>query len=39
LFFRKITYVRVGTRSVRVPASEVEKIIREGTVLAREPRR
>lgn len=36
---RKISYVRVGSRSIRIPAGEVEKLIERGFVPAREPRR
>ena len=31
IFDRKIAVVRVGTRAVRIPASEIERIILEGT--------
>jgi excisionase family DNA binding protein len=33
-----LEYVRVGKRSVRIPLSEVQRIIAEATVPAREPR-
>jgi len=33
---RRISKVRVGRRAVRVPAAEIERLIREGTVPARE---
>jgi excisionase family DNA binding protein len=36
---RKIGYVRVGSRAVRVPLAEVERLIAEGTIPAREERR
>ncbi len=39
LLHRKLSKVRVGARAVRIPATEVERIITEGTVPAREPRR
>ena len=32
---RKIAYVKVGKRAVRIPLSEAERIIREGYVPAR----
>jgi excisionase family DNA binding protein len=35
---RQLGYVRVGKRSIRVPLSEVQRVIAEGTVPAREPR-
>ncbi|MHB1933707.1 MAG: helix-turn-helix transcriptional regulator [Leptospirillum sp.] len=31
IFDKKIAVVRVGTRAVRIPASEIERIISEGT--------
>ena len=31
IFDRKIAVVRVGTRAVRIPASEIERIIFNGT--------
>jgi len=31
IFDRKIAVVRVGTRAVRIPDSEIERIISEGT--------
>lgn len=34
---RRLAFVRVGTRAVRIPASEVERIISSGYVPAREP--
>jgi excisionase family DNA binding protein len=37
LLRRRLEYVRVGKRSVRIPLSEVQRIIAEGTVPAREP--
>jgi len=37
LLLRRLEYVRVGKRSVRIPLSEVTRIIAEGTVPAREP--
>jgi excisionase family DNA binding protein len=39
LLKRKITFVKVGERCVRIPRREVERLIREGTVPARELRR
>lgn len=36
LLARRIGRVRVGRRSVRIPISEVERLIREGTIPARE---
>jgi excisionase family DNA binding protein len=39
LLARRLSRVRVGRRAVRIPAAEVERIISEGTVPAREPRR
>jgi excisionase family DNA binding protein len=38
LLLRKILYVKVG-RCVRIPATELERLISEGTIPAREPRR
>ncbi len=35
---RRLEYVRVGKRSIRVPLSEVQRVIAEGTVPSREPR-
>lgn len=32
---QKITYVRVGSRAIRIPVSEVEKVISAGFVPAR----
>ena len=37
LLRRRLEYVRVGRRSVRIRLSEVQRIIAEGTVPAREP--
>ena len=39
LLRRKIGKVRVGARAVRIPASEIERIIAEGTIPALERRR
>jgi excisionase family DNA binding protein len=39
LLGRRLARVRVGRRAVRIPASEVERIIAEGTIPARQPRR
>lgn len=39
LLARRLSRVRVGRRAVRIPASEVERIISEGSAPAREPRR
>jgi excisionase family DNA binding protein len=36
---RRIGYCRVGGRAVRIPASEVDRLIREGYVPAREVQR
>jgi excisionase family DNA binding protein len=36
LLARRLTRVRVGRRAVRIPASEIERIIAEGIVPARE---
>jgi excisionase family DNA binding protein len=38
LLRRRIGKVRIGQRAVRIPAGEVERIIAEGTIPAREPR-
>jgi excisionase family DNA binding protein len=38
LLARRIGRVRVGRRAVRIPLSEVERLIAEGTVPARVPR-
>ena len=38
LLARRLARVRVGRRAVRIPASEVQRIIDEGTVHARENR-
>jgi excisionase family DNA binding protein len=35
---RRLSFVRVGRRAIRIPASEVERIVAEGTVPAREER-
>jgi excisionase family DNA binding protein len=35
---RRLEYVRVGKRSVRIPLSEILRIVAEGTVPAREQR-
>lgn len=38
ILHRKIEYVRLGGRAVRIPRSELERLIHEGTVPAkREP--
>jgi excisionase family DNA binding protein len=36
---RRIGKVRIGRRAVRIPTAEVERIIAEGTIPAREARR
>ena len=36
ILLRKVTYVKIG-RSVRIPESEINRIIVEGTVKMREP--
>jgi excisionase family DNA binding protein len=38
LLRRRISKVRVGRRAVRIPAAEIERLIAEGTVPAREER-
>jgi excisionase family DNA binding protein len=35
---RKIGYVLVGSRAIRIPTSEVNRVIAEGTIPAREDR-
>ena len=35
---RKISVVRLGGRAVRIPRNELERLIREGTIPAREVR-
>jgi excisionase family DNA binding protein len=35
LLARRISHVRVGRRAVRIPASEVERVITEGTISTR----
>ena len=39
LLRRRIAKIRVGSRAIRIPASEVDRIIAEGTIPAREPKR
>ena len=39
LLRRRIAKVRIGRRAVRIPSAEVERIIAEGMIPAREPRR
>lgn len=39
LLRRRVVKIRVGARAIRIPASEVERLIAEGTVPAREDRR
>lgn len=39
LLRRRIAKVRVSARAIRIPASEVERLVAEGTIPAREPRR
>jgi excisionase family DNA binding protein len=39
LLSRRIGQVRIGRRSVRIPLAEVERIIGEGSIPAREDRR
>jgi excisionase family DNA binding protein len=39
LLARRLLHVRIGRRAVRIPVCEVERIIAEGTVAARESRR
>jgi excisionase family DNA binding protein len=38
LLGRRIASVRVGRRAVRIPSSEIDRIVREGFVPARELR-
>jgi len=38
LLCRRLSRVRVGRRAVRVPVTEVDRIIAEGTVPAQRPR-
>jgi excisionase family DNA binding protein len=38
LLRRRVVKVRVGARAIRIPASEVERIVAEGTVPAAEDR-
>ena len=38
LLRRKLSKVRIGERSIRIPATEVQRIIAEGTVPAKGPR-
>jgi excisionase family DNA binding protein len=38
LLARRLAAVRVGRRAIRIPASEVQRIIAEGTLRARENR-
>jgi excisionase family DNA binding protein len=35
---RKLAYVRLSPRCIRIPSKEVARLLREGTVPAREPR-
>ena len=35
ILHRKITVVRLGGRAIRIPKSELDRLIREGTVPAR----
>jgi excisionase family DNA binding protein len=39
LLARRLSRVRVGRRAVRIPASEIERLIEQGTIPAREDRR
>ena len=39
LLRRKLSKVRIGERSVRIPREEVERLIAEGSVPARERKR
>jgi excisionase family DNA binding protein len=39
LLRRRVCKVRVGRRAIRIPASEIQRIISEGMVPAREDRR
>lgn len=38
LLRRKLPFVRIGLRAVRIPRDAVERLIAEGTIPAREPR-
>jgi excisionase family DNA binding protein len=38
LLARRLVHVRIGRRAVRIPALEIEKLIQQGTVPARERR-
>jgi excisionase family DNA binding protein len=38
ILHRKIAYVRLGGRAVRIPKSELERLIHEDTIPAREAR-
>jgi excisionase family DNA binding protein len=38
LLRRQLAHVKVGRRAVRIPVGEVERIIREGCIPAREAR-
>lgn len=35
---RRITHVRVGRRAVRIPESEIRRLVAEGTIPAKEER-
>jgi excisionase family DNA binding protein len=39
LLRRRIAKVRIGQRAIRIPATEVARLIDEGTIPAREPLR
>jgi len=39
LLAKRLSHIRIGRRAVRIPVFEVERIIAEGSVPAREPRR
>jgi excisionase family DNA binding protein len=39
LLSRRLSCVRIGRRAVRIPICEVQRIIAEGSIPSREPRR
>jgi excisionase family DNA binding protein len=39
ILLRKITSVKVGRRLIRIPSSEIARLVKEGTRPALEPRR
>lgn len=38
ILYGKISFVRLGGRAIRIPKSELDRLIREGTVPARRQR-